>query len=174
MTSETSSLPAISLENWAKSLPASSMVFPDSFSDRLKYFFWRLYTPFHPLLRDGLLLVGIGSQSDAYPEGRQPYVLGTLVPGMTVQEFTDHMIEKGFGNHFIAWKDRGQVVSLRYMEDFKYQYHLRVFEDGEVRGHYEYTPECHPVLHMKMEGVPFEERRERFMEFLGDYIVIAE
>lgn len=150
------------------------MVFPDSFIDRVKYVFWRLYTPLHPLVRDTALSLGIGSQSDYYPQGRQPYVLGRLSPEITLQEFVSRMIEKGFGNHFTAWEDRGQVVSLRYMEDFKYQYHLRIFEDGEVRGHYEYTPECHPILHMRMEGVPFEERREKFLEFLGDQIIVSE
>jgi hypothetical protein len=150
------------------------MVYPDSFGDRLKYFFWRLYTPLHPLVRDSLLVVGIGSQSDTYPGGRQPYLLGTLAPGISVQDFVSSMLAQGFGNHFIAWKDRGQIVSLRYMDDFKYQYHLRVFEDGEVRGHYEYTPECHPVLHMKMVGVPFEPRREEFMRFIGDRIVLVD
>ncbi len=173
MSSETSSLSDISLQNWVKSLPASPMIYPDSFNDRLKYFFWRLYTPLHPLVRDAMLAVGIGSQSDTYPGGRQPYLLGTLAPGQRVQDFVSYMIGQGFGNHFIAWKDRGQVVSLRYMDDFKYQYHLRVFEDGEVRGHYEYTPECHPVLHMKMEGVPFEPRREKFLELIGDRIVAS-
>jgi len=149
------------------------MIFPHSFKDRLKYLFWRLYTPFHPFVRDTALMLGIVSQSDQYPGGRQPYVLGKIAPGTSMQDFITHMIRQGFGNHFTAWEDRGQVVSLRYMDDFRYQYHLRVFEDGEVRGHYEYTPECHPVLHMKMEGVPFEERREEFMRFFGDRIVPA-
>ena len=148
------------------------MIFPDSFVDRVKYVFWRLYTPLHPLVRDTALSLGLGSQSDTYPRGRQPYILGTLRSGTTVQELVSHMITKGFGNHFIAWEDRGQIVSLRYVDNFKYQYHLRVFDDGEVRGHYEFTPECHPVEHMK--GTNFEPRREKFLEFLGDQIVASE
>jgi hypothetical protein len=161
-----------SLKRWTKSLPASPMIFPDSLGDRMKYFFWRVYTPFHPTLRDGILFLGFGSQSDSYPQGRQPYVLGKLAPEQSLQDFTDYLISKGFGNHFIAWEDRGQVVSLRYLDDFKYQYHLRVFQDGEVRGHYEYTPECHPVAHLK--AISLEPRREKFLEFLGDRIIVSE
>jgi len=169
----TTEAPNTSLENWIQSLPASPMIYPASIMDRMKYIFWRFYTPHHPFVRDTFIRLGFGSQSDRYPGGRQPFILGKLPPGESVQDFISYMIAQGFGNHFTAWKDRGQVVSLRYMNDFKYQYHLRVFEDGEVRGHYEYTPECHPMLHMKMEGVPFEERREEFMKFIGDRIIPA-
>ena len=156
------------MDQWVKALPASPMVFPEAFADRFKYAVWRLYTPFHPMVRDTSVALGIVRHDDHYPEGRQPYVLGKLAPGVTVQDLVADLISKGFGNHFIAWKDRGQVVSLRLVDTFKYQYHLRIFEDGEVRGHYEFTPECHPVLHMRDE---WEERREDFLGFLGDRII---
>jgi hypothetical protein len=162
---------SISLERWAKTIPSSPMIYPDSLGDRLKYLVWRLYTPFHPFVRDTSVALGIVSHVDKYPQGRQPFILGHLTEGQTVQEFVAYMITKGFGNHFIAWKDSGQVVSLRYVDSFKYQYHLRVFEDGEVRGHYEYTPECHPVLHMKDGNM--EERRDDFLRFIGDRIVVT-
>jgi hypothetical protein len=160
----------VSLKKWVRSLPASSMVYPDTLSDRFKYFFWRLYTPLHPTLRDSLLFLGLGSQSDLFPGGRQPYLLGKIASGKSVQTLVEHLVAQGFGNHFTAWEDNGQVVSLRYMKEFRYQYHLRIFEDGEVRAHYEYSPECHPVLHMRMLGVPFESRREEFLAFVGDNI----
>lgn len=166
MVSNTTS---ISSDQWIKTLPASSMVFPDELGDRFKYAIWRLYTPFHPLVRDTSVALGIVGHERNYPGGRQPYVLGHLAPGVSIQDFVAYMITQGFGNHFIAWKDRGQVVSLRLVKDFKYQYHLRVFDDGEVRGHYEYTPECHPVLHMRDERM--EERREEFLKILGDRII---
>ena len=73
----TSPIANLSLEQWAKTLPASLMVYPDSFFDRLKYLVWSLYTPLHPFIRDILLAFGMNSQSDNYPQGRQPYVLGT-------------------------------------------------------------------------------------------------
>jgi hypothetical protein len=168
----TPAAPRPSLQQWIKTLPASSMVYPDTFKDRLKYITWRLYTPLHPLVRDASVALGIMNHVDKYPRGRQPYMLGTIAPGVTMQEFISHMISQGFGNHFVAWKDSGQVVSLRYLDGFKYQYHLRVFEDGEVRGHYEFTPECHPILHMRDDSM--EERRAEFLKFLGDWIVIAQ
>ena len=172
MSSELGAVQELTLQEWVKTVPASQMVFPDTFFDRIKYMFWRIYTPLHPLVRDTALKLGLSSQSDTYPQGRQPYVLGTLPQGVSVQEFVTRMIAKGFGNHFVAWEDRGQLVSLRLVDDFKYQYHLRVFEDGEVRGHYEYTPECHPIAHLK--GDDFEPRREKFLEFLGDDIVVSQ
>lgn len=157
--------PGHSLEKrWLKSLPSSRMVFPSSPKDRLKYFFWRLYTPYHPFVRDAALALRI-----ARHRGRQDYLLGTVAPHLTIKEFISSLIAQGFGNHFVAWKDEDEVVSLRYVKDFAYQYHLRVFKDGEVRAHYEYTPECYPLSHLK--GRHMQARREEFLVFLGDTIV---
>jgi hypothetical protein len=99
---------------------------------------------------------------------RQNYVLGRLRRDKKVSEFLQYLAGIGFFNHFIAWEDDGQVASLRKLVDFKWQYHLRVFKDGEVRGHYELTPESHPFKHYKKRGqVP---HREEFMMFVGDWI----
>ena len=143
------------------------MVYPRELKHQIKYIFWRLYTPFHPLVRDTALALGI-----VHHEGRQDYLLGTIAPGLTVREFITHCIDQGYGNHFIAWHDTGELVSLRYVENFVYQYHLRVFENGEVRGHYEYTPECYPRRHMK--GVNQEDRRDVFYAHLGERLVRIE
>jgi predicted hydrolase (HD superfamily) len=102
-------------------------------------------------------------------EGRQSYVLGHLTEGRTVEDFLDYLKTKDFLNHFIAWKDDGEIVSVRRLVDFERQYHLRVFIDGEVRGHYEYTPESHPIWHMKEVGQ--ENSREDFLDFLGDWVI---
>jgi hypothetical protein len=169
MASEASTMKS---ESWVHELPASGMVYPQSWTDRFKYVIWRLYTPMHPAVRDFFGAIGLINHTEKYPRGRQPYILGHIAPGQTLQEFVTHVVGKGFGNHFVAFEDRGQVVSLRRVTEFAYQYHLRVFEDGEVRGHYEYTPECHPFLHMK-EGT-MEPRREEFLAILGDKIVVAE
>src|SRR3989344_1170456 len=74
----------------------------------------------------------------------------------------------GFGNHFVAWGDTGQVLSWRKLSDFNHQYHLRVFSDGEIRGHFEYTPEGHPVAHFDEKGEAFH--RGEFLKFLGDFV----
>ena len=83
-----------------------------------------------------------------------------------------YLLSQGFANHFIAWKDDDQVFSLRKCVDFERQYHLRIFSDGEVRGHFETTPEAHPTMHMKEIGM--EARREDFLRYLGDWIIPSE
>ena len=151
------------LKAWVASLPASHMVYPPEMHNRAKYLFWKAYTPYHPLVRDAVLRFPF-----VHREGRQDYLLGTIAPGQSMREFISYCVERGYGNHFVAWHDEGQVVSLRYVEDFVYQYHLRVFEDGEVRGHYEYTPECYPLSHLLDVGM--EDRRDVFYQHLGDRV----
>lgn len=70
---------------------------------------------------------------------------------------------------FIAWVDKDEAISTRKLDGFDFQYHLRVFKDGEVRGHYEKTPERHPIDHFLDRGM--EPRRKEFLEILGDWIV---
>ncbi len=102
--------------------------------------------------------------------GRQDFLLGVLNPDYSIQEFVSFLISRGFGNHFVAWKDADEVVSLRRTIDFKHQYHLRIFKDGEVRCHYEFTPESHPVLHLIRVG--FEDRTSEFRDLLRDWIIL--
>jgi hypothetical protein len=137
---------------------------------RMKYAFWRFYTPYHSFFRDRVVEWGIASPrqyQDQY--GRQPYLLGTIAPHLSIKEFISLLVARGYGNHFVAWRDEGELASLRYAENFTHQYHVRVFNDGQVRAHYEYTPECYPIAHMR--GVDFEHRREFFLNHLGDTIV---
>lgn len=54
-----------------------------------------------------------------HDKGRQPYHIGWLAPGRTLQELKEHLHEEwGFGNHFVAWIDEGQVLSWRKLLDF--------------------------------------------------------
>ncbi len=152
--------------DWEADLPRSEIAFPASFSDRIKYALWRIYTPFHPLVRDAALVLGIVSHS-----GRQNFLIGKIAPNRTFKEVIDFLISRGYGNHFIAWKDDGELVSLRRLVGFSYQYHLRIFQDGEIRGHYEYTPECYPILHFR--AVDQKDCRDEFQKMLGDLIVLA-
>jgi len=105
-----------------------------------------------------------------HEKGRQPYHIGWLAPEKTLGELEKHLHnEWGFGNHFVAWKDNGQVLSWRKLENFDDQYHIRVFRDGEIRGHYEYTPEYRPLEHFV--EVNEQERADEFKKFLGNYVV---
>ncbi len=149
-----------------RTLPRSEMVYPSASLDRIKYSFWRVYTPLHPLVRNTALALRVVSHS-----GRQRFPIGKIVPGYTIKDIIDFLISQGYGNHFIAWKDDGEVVSLRRVAGFSHQYHIRIFEDGEIRGHYEYTPECYPILHYK--AVDQIDCREEFQKLLGDKIVRA-
>jgi hypothetical protein len=152
------------LKSWVRSLPKARLGQPKNISGWIKYVIWRVITPIHPYVRDLLTYSKVLRH-----EGRQNYLLGKLAPNQSIEDFVQYLLDKGFGNHFVAFTDEGQLVSLRYSPSFEHQYHIRVFHDGEVRGHYEYTPECRPFLHMK--GVGMEPRIEYFMRLLGDRIV---
>ncbi|MEK7069294.1 MAG: hypothetical protein AAB945_00700, partial [Patescibacteria group bacterium] len=92
-----------------------------------------------------------------------------LSSGKTLEGLKKHLHDKwGFGNHFIAWIDEKQVLSWRKLTDFSDQYHLRVYEDGEICGHYEFTPEAHPVEHIEEKGE--REAKADFLNFLGEFV----
>ena len=93
--------------------------------DRLQQKVWRFLYPVFPYLQWPFSI---------FHGGRQPYRLGWLAPGHTLEELKAHLAKQGFGNHFVAWDDTGQVLSWRKFDGFEWQYHLRVFDDGEVRG----------------------------------------
>lgn len=148
---------------WKKSLPDSKIVKPNDLLGRLKYTIWRLYTPFHPFVRDSLLSLRLVRH-----KGRQNFLIGHIAPGWTLESVVDLLVKKGYGNHFIAWVDDGELVGLRYVSQFETQYHIRIFNDGEIRGHYEYTPECYPILHLR--EVDMKNYNMYFLELLGDCV----
>jgi len=132
-------------------------------SQYLKEWLWDILFPFHPYVRNALLALRI-----IHHEGRQPYHIGWLVPGRTAEGLEKHLRNSGFDEDRIAWIDDGEVVGLRRRVNFKYQYHLRLFADGELRGHYELTPECDPFDHMADRET--SDHREEFLEFLGGWV----
>jgi hypothetical protein len=147
-------------------IPDSVLPYPKGIYNRSKYVFWKIITPFHNYWRDTLLSLGFLKH-----DRRQNFAIGTLAPGRSVEDFLKYLEVHGYGNHFIAWKDRDEIISVRKLVDFETQYHLRIFSDGEIRGHYEYTPECHPRWHMKEVGqTPYH---EHYLDELGDWVVRA-
>lgn len=78
-----------------------------------------------------------------------------------------HLETQGFSPNFIAWSDKHETQSLRKVEG-DWQYHLRVYQDLEIRGHYELTPEAGLIAHFLEMGM--EERREEFLKFLEGYL----
>ena len=145
-------------------IPDPILPYPKAFWDRAKYFFWKALTPGFLFGLNALLRLRILRHA-----GRQDFVLGRLAPDRKLEYFIQHLNTQGFYNHFVAWHDDGQIVSLRKLENFEWQYHLRIFSDREIRGHYEYTPESHPILHIK--EVRMEDHRKDFLRLLGDWIV---
>lgn len=145
----------------------SFVMTPGYYAKRL---FWLIATPVFPVfqwfLQRPFILLGLVTHDG----GRQDFYLGKVRPDKTIKELIAYLAnEHGFGNHFIALHDEGQLVSLRRLHNFKYQYHIRIFKDGEVRGHYELTPESHPFKHLK--GEDFHHRPEEFSVWLKDWVV---
>jgi hypothetical protein len=158
-----------SLKKILKGVPVSRMVYPSGFGNRLKYCAWYVLRPLHPTARNVLACLGYMKKYEKFrPNGRQRFLLGILAPGVTPQMFVAHLAAKGYGRQLVALRDQGELASLRYSPNFEHQYHIRLFADGEVRGHFEYTVEAHPFLHDKEVG--FEDRREEFLKILSGFI----
>jgi len=151
-------------KHWIKKIPRAHVTRPTHLKDWVKFIVWFVIVPIHPYGKEMLLRLRIIKHS-----GRQKFLLGMIAPGETIESVSMHLVARGYGNHFVAWDDDGQVVSLRYTPNFIYQYHVRIFSDGEVRAHYEFTPESYPFKHLKEVGI--EERRKEFLEILGDKII---
>lgn len=104
------------------------------------------------------------------PHLRQPYLLGQLQNDTPPEALQEHLEKEGFCVERIAYTDPGQILSMRRLCDaYKdRQYHVRVFDDGEVRGHYEYTPEDRPWSHM--QEALFEPKTEVFRTWLKAFV----
>ncbi len=134
--------------------------------DRIKQKIWKGIYPLFPTVQSTLLRLHIIWHN----KERQRFHIGWLKSGATLVELKKYLSERwGFGNHFVAWHDDGQVLSWRRLASFSEQWHLRVYSDGEIRGHYEKTPEAHPFEHFNEVGEA--DRTNDFKMFLGDFCV---
>ncbi len=90
---------------------------------------------------------------------RQPYLYGRMKPGATREDMLRLLQGAGFEHDYIAWVDPEEVLSMRKQVDVIYQYHVRLFLDGEVRGHHEFGAESHPFKHLydvgMTDGAPY-------------------
>ncbi len=98
---------------------------------------------------------------------RQEYLIGITGDKKSLEK---HLRSQGFKHQLFAWVDDGQIASVR-KRDGKFQYHIRIFEDGEVRGHYEYTPENAPIKHLRR--VKREQRSREFSAFVSEHVVLS-
>jgi len=101
---------------------------------------------------------------------RQKYFLGHLSSNYNKESFNKFLEEQDFRMDIIAYKDPGQILGMRKLDTPLYQYHIRLFVDGEIRGHYEYTPEAKPVAHSLETGI--QPRNEFFKKLLGGYLIV--
>lgn len=124
--------------------------------------FWNLaYRVWPPIIR---VVEKLG-----FHDFRQKYLLGHLNANYNKQNLENFLLEQGFELAKIAWKDPGEVLSMRKLDKEIYQYHLRLFIDGEIRAHYEYSPESHPMLHLK--EARFDPETEYYKKLLGVYLI---
>ena len=100
---------------------------------------------------------------------RQDFLLGYLSSKYNKDNFIKFLFEKGFEFNVLAYRDPGEILAMRKLDSLIYQYHIRLFSDGEIRGHYEYAPEAKPIAHsfarlMEPKKEYFE---KEFCEYLG-------
>ena len=99
-------------------------------------FFWKIiYIVYPPILRV-LEKIKIHNQ-------RQPYLIGCLCDDKNYSNLKDYLKEQGFEDAILAWRDPCEILGMRKTKG-KFQYHIRLFEDREMRCHYEYSSEGNP------------------------------
>lgn len=152
------------IRDLVRKIPHVRIQYPKGLSYKTKYFFWKVYRPFHPFLRD----LGIWLRIVRHSVARQPFLLGTIDLAHEFKPLIDQLLSVGFAKQSVAWEDDGEIISLSLHESFAFQYHIRIFNDGEVRAHYEHTPEAHPIRHMLEIGM--KPAREEFREMIGEKI----
>jgi hypothetical protein len=126
--------------------------------------FWNIIYKLFPIVRNVLLRVGIIWHS----KKRQPFAVGKLTEDVSLATCRKHLIEKGFEKNILAWIDSGEVISMRKIDPIQphCHYHIRIFNDGEVRGHYEKMPERHPIDHFLERGM--QDRADYFRSIMGE------
>lgn len=99
---------------------------------------------------------------------RQDYLIGSLKKSQDVKKIRAFLKSKGYEDGVLAWRDPSEVLGMRKLENKVFQYHVRVFDDGEVRCHYEYSPEGNPWGHVREKC--FEPRSTYFRKLLSRFI----
>ncbi len=99
---------------------------------------------------------------------REKYPIG-FIDKKKIEQVKDYLLKRGFEINIFAWTDLGQVYSLAKPDRKIYHYHLRIFNDGEVRGHYEYNGMERPIKHvLELFLAP---RSNYFKKLLKKYLI---
>ncbi len=78
---------------------------------------------------------------------RQKYHVG-FVKKKDIHKIKKYLLKQGYEPAILAWKDPGEMISMRKIDKEVFSYHLRIFKDWEVRAHYEYASEAKPLYHI--------------------------
>ncbi len=93
--------------------------------------------------------------------------MGFLANQYTDSDLRDYLIKSGFENALLALHDPGEILNLR-KKIGKFQYHIRLFGDREIRAHYDLAPEESPLGHILRRHLSPEEKF--FKSLLRDYL----
>lgn len=104
-----------------------------------------------------------------FHQTRQDFLLGFKNKKYSSTDLKNFLLQQGFSTAVLAWKDPGEVFGLRLIDKKVFQHHIRLFSDGEIRGHYEYSSEGNSFGHIFNVG--FRDDRDFFKSLLGDYLI---
>lgn len=84
-----------------------------------------------------------------------------------------YLIGIGYQYNYMSLQEKGQVMNVRRLTGVM-QYHLRLFSDGEVRGHFELNYEFFPEGHLRGEDLVEIDATEKKMirKALGSPILL--
>jgi hypothetical protein len=123
---------------------------------------WKINYKIYPYLRDFILFTRLWKHT-----GRQNYHLGYVKDNISEKEIMKKFNKFGFEHSICSWIDDGEVLSMRKIKG-DFQYHIRLFNDGELRGHYEFSPERSPIGHLS-EKV-FLPKKNYFLNIINELI----
>jgi hypothetical protein len=120
--------------------------------------------PFFPFFQWLVIALGIIKA----PTKRGDFLVGKLKEGVDYEKARETLEQQGFFANRIAHNEPGQVLSMRRLsvKNPEWQYHIRVFNDGEIRGHCEVTPSDHPIDHLNLSTM--EHRPYDFAKWIKD------
>ncbi len=129
--------------------------------------FWSIVYKIFPIVRNSLLFVGL----IWHKKIRQPFTVGYLKEGIELKDCQKYLKAQGFERNVLAWIDDGEVLSMRKIDPIQphRHYHIRIFNDGEVCGHYEKMPERHPIDCLRKKGM--ENRSIYFRSLMAEFLI---
>jgi len=81
--------------------------------------------------------------------GRQDFHIGWLKKEYNKSDLQHHLKKIGFEDIAYAWIDEDEILSMRKLCKKRFQYHIRLHKDRNIRGHFEYAPDRHPIDHLR-------------------------